>query len=51
MVTRGEVTKQRAADGEDIAQVVAAIGGAMTDATSELAARVTDALCAPRPPP
>lgn len=52
VVTRGEIARQRAARGPDIAQVVAAIGGAMTDATSELAENVTAALCTgPRSPP
>lgn len=52
VLARGEITRQRAARGADIAQVVAAIGAAMTDASSELAGRVADALCAnPRPPP
>ncbi|HEX7835987.1 MAG TPA: ABC-type transport auxiliary lipoprotein family protein [Kofleriaceae bacterium] len=46
-VTRGEITRQRLAQGADIAQVVAAIGGAMADATSELASRVVASLCAP----
>ena len=46
VVTRGEITKQREARGADIAQVVAAIGAAMTDATSELAGRVMEPLCA-----
>lgn len=47
VVTHGEITRQRVAQGADISQVVAAIGAAMTDATSELAARIVASLCAP----
>lgn len=52
VLARGEITKEREVQGTGIAAVVAAIGAAMTDATSELAGRVADALCAaPVPPP